>query len=258
MKRVNYLTVFICAIILTNISCTKGETNDARGAIQKDCCLTVVKTQSASDSLLYEDNQIYRYNTYDILGYTSIGYKTRFQYNKNEVRIYRTNPTRNDGIEELSHTLIFKDSKLYQIRRWDGTLAASYYYDGNKLRYFLYHGIIDDVSLVTDSLSVKYDIAGNNIVEVNYYNNNGTGSKILTLYHASSLLYDDKNNPFQCSVYFLSKYWEQFDLSVAYFNLNNILSLDSDNRFYSYNDKDYPASAGNGNEGQIYYEYLLK
>jgi hypothetical protein len=264
MKNTIIICVLFCAIILLNISCTKDETNTNSNS-PNGCNLTVIKSQNETDSIVYLNNQINKINHYTNntgFGGSSLKLQStiRLDYiNSSEIKVYELSDYWGTGwIEELSYILILKDSKLSQIKSGEGELWASYYYDGNKLKYFLYNDLIDNYTIATDSFVVKYDTKGNNIIEMKWFAKTNPTEKIYTLLDTFNYIFDDKNNPYRSSTYFVINYSEEEELSLDFFNLNNILSVDSYNRSYSYNEKNYPVYVDSEADGRTYFTYQCK
>ena len=226
----------LLVLTLLLISCTKSKDDSiANSTVLNGCKLSVVKFVgdylSRVDSLIYNGNNLISHKNYQY-------YQNRLESKHSEKYEYLNNVIKvSDGVNSLLLTI--KDSKLAQISNEIGKVYASYYYSGDKLTYIL----LGDPKGERDSLAVSFDSNGKNIVEMgNYWFN--IKSKVYTFSSHYKYEFDDKLNPYTKSVWYISERFEEFDLSLDYFNTNNIVSITS-----------IVSNAGWGSNGTDYYLY---
>jgi hypothetical protein len=242
MKKLFSILTLSVAFVLINSGCSSDETI---ADLSNTCHVTIIRElgtyHDLSDTIIYQNDKIIRIQG-DNLG------NLRLEYSNNTVNVYET--INDVDLGELDYILILDNSKLSQIKNENGDLYCSYHYNGNKLEYALYH----DLGYTSDSMVVKYDAEGNNIVEMKWYKINDdliTFRLIDTFYY----VYDNKNNPFRYSLYYPLLLWDDEEYSFDYFNKNNILSIDSYTRSYSYNENNYPEYVDGRDSWRTYFTY---
>lgn len=241
MKNLIIITVLIFSMISLNSACTKDEVSLIPD-LQFDRNLTVVSHSTYGvDSIFYQDDELKNILVYKSeSGKLQLKNKYQLDYSPEEIRVcFQTSA----GADFYS--FIFHDSKLMQIRKSNGALQASFYYDSDNLRYFLYYestynknmSAISNIAI--DSVLVNYDKTGKNIIGTKWYSNRSS-KNTYELQHTSNYTYDDMNNPYKNSPYALVVNWHGFDDILSYFNTNNILSVGAHAWTYSYNESFYP------------------
>lgn len=203
-----------------------------------------------SDSIFYSNdliNEISRYKTINGLLKPVMNYA--LSYSDNSIHLNSLQP----GFE--SFKILMKDSKPSMITESVSLPDVSFVYENSRLKYFLYKWKSNNENQVsTDSLIVTYDKAGENIIELDRYAVSDQAAP--ELLYSTTYKFDDKINPFSSSTYVLAKYWKSPDDIIAYFNSNNIISIDSHNFSYSYDQNNYPVYQEIGIYGRtsFYYE----
>jgi len=178
----------------------------------------------------------------------------RYEYLGNEVKAYSPNDdytSADYGKEELDIIISFKDSKISQIKDATSDYKISYYYSGDILKYMLttytYINYYGNIAESRDSMSVIYDLNGDNITELIKYSYNNSVKNYIEKYR-QKITYDDKINPLRNSIYAILD-TDGMENMQWYFNKNNVTSLDEsesgssydpDFYFYNYNVSNLP------------------
>jgi hypothetical protein len=256
--------LFILILALSLNSCTKDDQDSFDDMIQSKNIyeLAVVTHPSYNvDSIFYENDKILKYRMYKMdEGGLCFDRQYRFDYENDGLKIY----TQKAGCIENLNTFYYEDSKISHINDENGKVRARFFYEGDKLVYFLYYESPYNEAVcyslecaVTDSISVKYDTEGVNIAEFSWYGRRNTDYPFYFKFkHEYS--FDKMKNPFNNSTYYLAHNWDRFDDLVRYFNTNNIVGLGTHSITYNYNEGQYPVSSFNNTLGTTYFYYNSK
>lgn len=242
MKKISFYFFLILMSGFIDFSCKKSETNSLDANNLVGCKLISISYTNWIDSIKYVDNKIVEVGGYEKKRlYMGAITKIKFEYLNNEIKVYN-----NTYLEQI---ISFKDSKISQIKGRTGDIYASYYYTENKLKYIM----LGDLKGERDSMAIKYDSNGKNIIEMKNFSYN-TKLKTYRLNGVYKYEFDDKINPLSKSIYFINEMYEEYELSLDYFNTNNITLITSvvsdigwgDNSAslssYTYNDKGLPVN----------------
>lgn len=213
-----------------------------------------------TDSIIYSDDQItgilrYRYSAGS--PFVSMSYRINYEPERATIRF------KEGGRDEEQFTFVFEGSELKQVRGANDELVTSFHYNSGRLSYILYHRnyfylnySLTHNEIATDSVTVKYDQAGININELFWYGRSQSGN-LFELIYSCTYTHDNKNNPYQGSMYALARTWKGEDV-ISYFNRNNILNIGSHNLSYRYNDNGYPVYSDNNTYGRTSFYYHPK
>jgi hypothetical protein len=252
MKKIASLLLVFYGIVVIITGCKKEESDYGSFFCTQSGCNAVVYRVMGwySDSIFYAGNRIdhiYKYYLYN----NTVNSKSLFEYSGNQVKIFVGDFSMNSGRYTAYYTLSYKNSKISQVDTNSGRAKADYYYSGNVLKYILYY----KEKALSDSLAVQYDADGNNIVKMLWYKRD-LNNKKYQLVDSYNYTYDDKINPHKNSNHFLYNFYDCGELSLNFFNLNNIKTMNSD--YYNikstllYNDNNYPISVINTSVDAIY------
>jgi hypothetical protein len=237
MMRISSLLLVFFSIALMNSGCQK---EDMIGKDIHSGCLPEVFSVPSwySDSIFYANNKISRINKSYRLSPEKNTY-ARIEYSNDEVKISVRDFVEGSWRDFIYYTLSYQNSKISQVTTNSGQVQANYFYNNNNLSYILYHS----GNGLTDSISVEYDSAGNNIALAKWYKFDRT-AKEFHLANTAVYSYDEKINPHRNSIHFLYDFYDAKEYSLDYFNKNNIKTIKStliDIRTeYTYSEYDYP------------------
>jgi hypothetical protein len=114
---------------------------------------------------------------------------------------------------------------------------AFYYNSAGQLSYYVYKS---STVAENDSVAIKYDPAGKNVIEEKSHSFNSTTKK-WEFRRTATYKYDDKINPFFKLIGGSSTYRSNGDIFAPYFfSQNNMIFEDGDILSYTYNSKGYP------------------
>ncbi|MBL7878031.1 MAG: hypothetical protein JNL53_20360 [Cyclobacteriaceae bacterium] len=259
--KMSHLIIIGFLIILSGCENEEGPTTT-----EKECLITNVIREYDSYDYTYTSSEqltqvLYKY------GNGSIEAKrTEFQYQSGKILILETDYSSLDnlGAASLKSTATLNSSnfptKLEAVNNDDNW---KFVYTNDKLSYVVRKRIEYDDYREYDSMVVKFNSSGKNIIEETNYNFDFDNLK----WEADGKLtyvYDDKSNPFKGLIY------EDYIGLTQFFSTNNVIldtftdisgsgvDNNTDSYAYTYNNQGYPITFSYGKGNATVYQYNCK